>query len=132
MVAISREFQVYDGNDWSRPSRLDRMTRTTSSHTAKAGETILTDTSSGGLAITLPASPEVGDRVLIVDEGHINPSGIVTVAPGSNTIEGVAGNVTLQVKYSRTEFMWTGSTWARYRSGPSTGKSMAMNILFGN
>ena len=132
MAAISREFQVYDGNDWSRPGRLDRVARTSTNHTAIAGETVLTDSSFTPISITLPASPNVGDRVLVIDEGHVDALNFVAFNPGTNTIDGVAGLARTNVKYSRNEFVWTGSTWARYRSGPSTGKSIAMNILFGN
>ena len=119
----------------------------TSNYTASSGEGILADTSGGSFTITLPASPSEGDQVIIADSGDFFSNNNLTVDRNGSTIIGDAEDLVLNIDTSSTTLIYDGSTWQIYvqsrkaivpegASGDSgdsvsTGKSIAMSIVFG-
>ena len=68
----------------------------TASYTAVAGDKLLADTTSGTFTITLPATPAVGDSVIIADANSWNINNL-TVARNGSTIETDTADVVLDI-----------------------------------
>jgi hypothetical protein len=112
--------------------------RKTANYTASAGEGVIADTSGGIFTVTLPASPSAGDQVVIADGANFNTNNL-TVARNGSTIEGLAENLVLDIAGVSVQFLYDGTTWkvfttvgyAEVSVGVSTGKAIAMSIVFG-
>jgi hypothetical protein len=95
-------------------------TRKTANYTASANEGIIADTTGGSFTITLPASPSVGDLVVVADGGNWNTNNL-TIGRNGSTIEGDAENMTMDVGGLSVEFLYDGTTWQIYaQAGSST------------
>ena len=79
-------------------------------YTAVDGDRIIADTSGGTFAITLPASPSVGNYVQITDGWEFQTTNL-TILRNSSTIEGVADDVTVDLGGVTIEFIYDGTTW---------------------
>ena len=91
----------------------------TANYTAAVGEKIIADTTAGTFTITLPASPTTGDSVTIADGNNWATTNL-TVARNGSTIEGLAENLTLDIKGIQVEFVYDGATWEVYAfTGPA-------------
>jgi hypothetical protein len=71
---------------------------------------ILTDSSGGAISVSLPTSPEVGDRVVIQDATASALSFNVTVDRNGELIEGVAGNDIINVNREWVEYEYYGGS----------------------
>ena len=83
-------------------------------HTAASGELIFADNTGGVFTVTLPATPEDGDKVTVVDSaGGFATANQVTVSGNGNNINGAAGTKGLRAPYSINEFVYdaTAGTW---------------------
>ena len=67
--------------------------------------------SSATRTLTLPASPVVGDEIYIYDASGTAASYNITVSRNSNYINGVAGNLIIDVNGGAAAFMYTGATY---------------------
>ena len=87
----------------------------TANYTAANRDHILADTTSGSFTITLPATPAIGQNVVLYDN---NSWGInnLTVARNGSTIESIADDFLLDVSSIKVEFIYNGSTWQIYSS----------------
>lgn len=77
------------------------------------------------ITITLPPTPSPLNFVVIADGCDFNFAPI-TVNPGSNTIERVAGPITLSTT-STTYFIYDGTTWQRFSTGISVYNDITTN-----
>lgn len=94
-------------------------TKKTANYTAISGDKILADTTAGTFTVTLPASPVLGDNVIIADAGSWQTTNL-TVARNASTIEGTAENLVLDIPNIQVEFVYDGTTWEVYAfTGPS-------------
>ena len=59
-------------------------------------------------AVTLPASPTTSDVIWFTVGNNLTTN---TIDPGANTINGVAGVLTVDDPYATIFFKWDGSTW---------------------
>lgn len=99
----------------------------TTSYTAASGDKILSDTSGGSFAITLPVSPSIGDNVLIADAYDWSITSL-TVNRNGSTIEGLAENLILNIKGIQVELIYDGSTWEIFtNAGPQELPSQSGN-----
>lgn len=89
---------------------LSPWTRITSSYSAVNGDRIIADTSSGTFTVTLPATPSLGDYVLVTDGANFANINLLVARNGS-TIETVADDVLLDSSGTTFEFIYDGSTW---------------------
>lgn len=89
--------------------------RATTTYTAKVGEAIIADTSGGVWTLTLPASPIIGDVVLVLDGANWATNNL-TVGRNGSTIEGDAADMTMDVGGVSVEFVFDGTTWQIYTS----------------
>lgn len=78
---------------------------------AQDKQRILANTASTGtFTVTLPASPNVGDYIIISDGADFAANNLIVARNGS-TIEDVADDVLLDIKNTTYEFIYSGTTW---------------------
>ena len=88
-------------------------TRHTANVTMEANEGVIADTSGGAFTVTLPASPAVGDTVVIADGGDWATTNL-TVGRNGSTIEGDAADMTMDIGGVAVQFTYDGTTWQIY------------------
>ena len=95
--------------------------RKTTTYTAANNDAIIADTSGGAWALTLPASPSIGDLVRVVD-GADWATNNLTVGRNSSTIEGDAADLVMNIGGASVDFVYDGTTWQLYTQvGVSSG-----------
>ena len=67
----------------------------TTGFTAVAGRAYPCNTTSAGFTVTLPATPSIGQQVLLLDYAGTADTNAITINPNGNKIEGGTGNVQL-------------------------------------
>jgi hypothetical protein len=77
--------------------RYNPWVEKTANYAASSGDRILADTSAGAFTITLPASPAVGDTIILTDITKSWPSRNLTVARNGKDINNVAENLICDV-----------------------------------
>lgn len=96
-------------------------------YTAKPGEIIHADTSSGAFTLTLPAFPAQGDKVSFVDEADWSTNNL-TIGRNSETIDGEAADLICNVGGVQFDLIYNGTTWilpAALETGGGTGATLA-------
>ncbi len=84
-------------------------------YTAEAGEGVVANTASGSWTLTLPASPDEGDVVVIVDGGNSTNwnDNNLTVGRNNSTIEGNSSDLVLSVGGSAVTLIYTSNDWRK-------------------
>jgi len=72
---------------------------------------ILANTATGAFTVTLPASPAVGNQVVVADSYGDFGANAVTVARNGSTIENIAEDLILDINGVSVQLVYTGSTW---------------------
>ena len=115
----------------------------TSSYTAAKNELVRCNTTAGAFSISMPASPSDGDIVGVVDIYNTFTANKLTILPNGGTIEGDATSLVLDISGTYVSFVYNSATtnWRLLEtpsaaatsgaSGVSTGKAIAMAIVFG-
>ena len=98
---------------WQEVSGGIAYTVRTTNYTAVDKDGIIADTTGGTFIVTLPATPNAGTQVYIVDgnDWGTNP---LTVARNGSTIEGVADDLSLDISGSAVQLIYNGTTWNIY------------------
>ena len=106
---------VYGSGVWSAADMAGGIayTRHTANVTMAANEGVIADTSGGAFTVTLPASPAVGDTVVIAD-GDDWATANLTVGRNGSTIEGDAADMTMDIGGAAVQFTYDGTTWQVY------------------
>jgi hypothetical protein len=105
-------------------------TRFTANTTASDKDGIIADTSGGIFTVTLPAAPETGAQVAIVDGANWATNNL-TVARNGSTIEGLAEDLVLDIGGVAVHFIYDGTTWEVFtQAGAFTGAIPANAISF--
>ena len=86
----------------------------TANYTAANKEGVLADTSGGTFTVTLPASPSVGDSVVVADAGGAWGTNNLTVARNGSTISGLAENLVCNISGASVQLVYDGTTWEVY------------------
>jgi len=86
----------------------------TANYTASDREGVLTNTSGGVFTVTLPATPAVGDQVVVADAGNSWGTNNLTVARNGSTIAGLAENLVCDISGASVQFVYSGTTWEVY------------------
>jgi len=89
---------------------IDWQSVKTADFTAVAGEGYFVNTTSGTITITLPASPSLGDTIIIVDYATTFNTNNVTLNPNGNKIEAATTNGTLETNDQTHTLVYTDST----------------------
>lgn len=97
-------------SDGSTLASVDESWNTVSTTaTLESNEKYLADSSGAIFTVTLPASPSVGDYVIIADlTGNFNTNN-VTVGRNSNNIRGAGEDLVLDVDYAVVTLTWSGN-----------------------
>lgn len=116
---------VYSSGSWTAADMAGGIayTRHTSNVTVEANEGVIADTSGGSFTVTLPASPDTGDTVIIVDGADWSVTNL-TVARSGSTIEGDAEDMTLDIGGASVQFTYDGTTWQVYTQAGIGGSAL--------
>lgn len=87
----------------------------TSDFTAVNAGRYALDTSGGSITVTLPANPETGDYVRIIDVANFTTNSVIVDRNGE-TIEGFSENFELDLGQSIIEFIHINNNWQIYSS----------------
>lgn len=83
----------------------------TVNYTAARNEYVLADTSTSSFTVTLPATPQSGDLVIIADYAGTFGANKIIVDRNGSTIEDSASNINLSISRFEYSFVYTGTTW---------------------
>jgi hypothetical protein len=101
---------------------------TTTPVTATDNQGILADTSGGAFTVTLPASPSVGNQVVVADAGNSWGTNNLTVGRNGSTIGGLAQDLVCDISGVSVQFVYDGSTWEVYAQiGANGGDAVTLN-----
>lgn len=96
--------------EWgAAPDSIDDYTVATSNQAIVNGARIAADTSSGSFTLTLPAAPQQGDTVYILDLKDTFDTNNLIIARNGNNIEGQSDNLTCDVEGSSFKLVFSGS-----------------------
>lgn len=127
---------IYDGVTWEIYSQVGAAggtntivyARYTANATALDKQGIIADTSGGSFTITLPATPNIGSQVVVVD-GAAWGTNNLTIARNGSTIEGLAEDMILDISGAAVTFIYDGTTWEAYSQIGAAGGSAGYRNL---
>jgi hypothetical protein len=82
----------------------------TGAYTASAGQGVFANTTSSAFTVTLPASPDLGDEVTIVDYAGTFDSNACTIGRNSQPIQGVAEDLVVSTERASFTLVYVDST----------------------
>lgn len=95
---------------WEPPKTFEYSVQSTSFNATAFGGYFV-DTSSGGVTVTLPASPTMGDSIRILDVARTFDSNACTVARNGQLIQGDAADMTVSSESAAFELVFSNSTY---------------------
>ena len=90
--------RVAGGTDWQAVKTAD--------YTAVAGQGVFVNSTSGAKAVTLPASPTLGDEVRIIDAYGTAATNNITIQRNSSKIMGSDSNFIIDINRSALGFVY--------------------------
>jgi hypothetical protein len=103
-------WEGYNGTQWTGLGGGNPWASTSSSITVAANDRYFVDTTSSALTITLPASPQTGDQVSLLDLAGTFDTNNLTVGRNGNNIMGAAEDLTIAVENAGIQLVYTGAT----------------------
>lgn len=100
--------RLADTNDASAAYTVNSINSNTN---AAANETYLVDTSGGAVQVTLPSPSTSGTFVRIKSTGDARANNITVARNAAESIEGVAGNYTMDNDFEQLNFVSDGTNW---------------------
>jgi len=95
-------------------------TKVIANTTAKINQGYIANTSAGSFTITLPASPQTGNYVIIVDDASFDTNNLY-VSGGAEPIVGIYENLTLNIAGVSVTLLYDGGQWNVYTQVGATG-----------
>jgi hypothetical protein len=110
------------------PSGGTQYVYKTANYTTQDGEGVLADTSGGAFTVTLPATPTVGDTVVVADAGAAFGTNNLTIGRNGSTINGTAENLICDITGVSVTLVYDGTTWEVYAQvGGNGGNAVTLN-----
>lgn len=97
----------------------------TSNYTASANDGVQTSTSGGSFTVTLPATPAVGDQVIVTDSVGSWATNNLTIGRNGSTIEGDASDLICDISGVSVQFVYNGTTWDVFAQAGGAGGATA-------
>ena len=113
-VGSSGNVLTSNGNVWastSLPASGLSYVVKSANYTINNNEGVLANTAPGAFTITLPASPVVGNQVVVADSFGVFGANAVTVARNGSTIENAAEDLVLDIDGASVQLVYSGNTW---------------------
>ena len=104
-------WEGYNGTQWTGLGGGNPWASTSSSITVAANDRYFVDTSGGAKTITLPASPQVGDQVSLIDLAGTFDTNNLTIARNSLKIMGQTADMTVSTEDAALQLVYTGATY---------------------
>jgi hypothetical protein len=104
-------WEGYNGTQWTGLGGGNPWASTSSSITVAANDRYFVDTSGAAKTITLPASPQVGDQVSLLDLAGTFDTNNLTIARNSLKIMGLNDDMTVSTENAALQLVYTGSTY---------------------
>lgn len=101
---------AFDKTKWQVLFGQDKWRRITASYTASSMDSLLVDTTSTAITITLPSVAVSGDYILIQDAGNAGVNAI-TINRNGLTINGAASNVVVNESNTNVSLVYLNGTW---------------------
>jgi len=80
-------------------------------YTINNNEGVLANTATGAFTVTLPASPVVGNQVVVADAFGDFGANALTIARNGSTIANIAENLVCDINGVSVQLVYTGNTW---------------------
>jgi len=103
-----------NGNAWlslSLPASGLSYVVKSSNYTTQNNEGVLANTALGAFTVTLPASPSVGNQVVVADEFGDFAANALTVGRNGQTIANNASDLICDISGVSVQLVYTGNTW---------------------
>ena len=104
-------WEGYNGTQWTGLGGGNPWASTSTNITVAANDRYFVDTSGGAKTITLPASPQAGDQVSLLDLAGTFDTNNLTIARNSLKIMGQAADMTVSTEDAAIQLVYTGSTY---------------------
>ena len=116
-VGSSGNVLTSNGNVWastSLPASGLSYVAKSANYTLSNNEGVLANTVPGAFTITLPASPAVGNQVVVADAGGDFGANALTIARNGSTIASVAEDLVCDINDISVQLVYSGNTWEVY------------------
>ena len=97
-----------DGTNVEKVNEYRKWRVVSAAETVQAGAQLLVNTNGGGVTITLPASPSLGDEVHFVDQGYDFNSNALTVGRNGSNIANAASDLTVNTQGAAFGLVFSG------------------------
>lgn len=97
----------------------------TANYTAVANDGVQTNTSGGAFTVTLPATPAVGDQIIVTDSAGSWATNNLTVGRNGSTIEGLAEDLICNISSISVQLVYSGTAWDVFAQAGGAGEGVA-------
>jgi len=104
-------WEGYNGTQWTGLGGGNPWASTSASITVAANDRYFVDTSGAAKTITLPASPQVGDQVSLLDLAGTFDTNNLTIGRNSLKIMGATADMVVSTEDAAIQLVYTGSTY---------------------
>ena len=104
-------WEGYNGTQWTGLGGGNPWNSTSTNITVAANDRYFVDTSGGAKTITLPASPQTGDQVSLLDLAGTFDTNNLTIARNSLKIMGQTADMTVSTEDAGIQLVYTGATY---------------------
>jgi len=99
-----------DGTNVVKAGELKKWRMVSAAETIQVGAQILVNTNGGGVTVTLPASPSLGDQVNFVDQGYDFNTNALTVGRNGSNIANAASDLVVNTQGAAFGLVYSGDT----------------------
>ena len=104
-------WEGYNGTQWTGLGGGNPWASTSSNITVAANDRYFVDTSGGAKTITLPASPQTGDQVSLIDLAGTFDTNNLTIGRNSLKIMGGTADLVVSTENAGIQLVYTGATY---------------------